>query len=327
MLAVAFSLSLVAAETACSGSTGAPGPGTGSPSGENPPRASAPAWPTPARVEHDVVTVGFGPQRLTVADGAVWVASRIGTVYRVSASDAGRRVLETGTSLIVATVMAGRLFVGDNLGSRVLVYDPSSGARTGTVRMPGPVRSVLAGLGSVWVTAGDAVVRFDPVSLRRRSVTHVGGQVAQLALADKAVVVTNRAAPEVTRLDAAGRVVGTADVGGPTIGVAVSGPRIWVLRADAAKAVVLSGARFAPAFDVDLPGVSFAAAPVGDEVWVTLFEQGTVARLSAAGRVVGQIAAGRGPFGIVSDGGRVWVANERESTLWRLSAAVATVGT
>ena len=325
-LAVACSLSLVVLVTACSGAVGPQG-GPESQVSAGGPRTSGPRWPTPVRVDHQVVSVGFGPQRLTVAGGAVWAASRIGTVYRVDSSGGGRRVVELGTPLGVATVMAGRLFVGDNRGGRVLVYDPDSGARTATVPMPGPVRAVLAALGSVWVTAGDAVVRLDPVSLRRRSLTRVGGEVAQLAVAGDAVVVTNRTAPEVTRLDQAGRVVGTADVGGPTIGVAVSGPRTWVLRTDAPKAVVVSSERFAPAYDVDLPDVSLAAAPVGDEVWVTLFDEGTIARLSAAGKVVGQVATGRGPFGIVSDGEDVWIGNERESTLWRLSADLATVGT
>jgi DNA-binding beta-propeller fold protein YncE len=242
------------------------------------------------------------------------------------ADTSSRLVADVGSSLAAVAVTHGRLFVADNRGRRVLVLDAASGARERTLRMPGPVRGVLAGLGSVWVTAGDAVVRLDPATLNRRSVTEVGGEAAQLALAGTSVLVTNRVDTHVTALDAGGAVVAVTDVHGPSIGVTVTDRQIWVLRTDSPTVTVVSRERLLPTGSLTLPGVGYDAAVVGNEVWVTVAETGTVARLSLAGAALGQLTVGRRPLGIEAGSGSVWVANEGESTLWRLSSALATVG-
>lgn len=320
------SMALVLVCTACSGGQVQPEAQAGQ--ARTPRSLSSPAWPEPADVDHDVIKVGFAPHRLSVAAGSVWVASLTGAVHKIRAEDDKARVVtEVGSSLAAAAVARGRLFVGDNRGSRVLVYDQESGEKLRILRMPGPVRGVLSALGSVWVTAGDSVVRLDPATLGRRSVTKVGGEAAQLAAAGQVVAVTNRVDFEVTGLDATGRVVGVADVGGPTIGITVTNTQIWVLRTDRPAASVLSRERFAPIGMHQLPGISYDATLVGGEVWATMADQGTVARLSPTGEVLGQFVAGRRPLGIVANGKSVWVANEGESSLWRLSADLSTVGT
>jgi hypothetical protein len=279
------------------------------------------------RVAHDVIDVGFAPHRLAVAGGALWVASYSGAVHRVGFTDeAGQLLAEVGSVVTAATVSHRRVFVGDNRGSRVLVYDQRSGRQRRGLQMPGPVRGVLSALGSVWVTAGDSLVQLDPSSLQRRSVTPVGGEVAQLAVAGKLIVVTNRTDSQVTSVNAAGRVVGVAEAGGPTIGVVVTDRQIWVLRTDRPEATILSRERFAPIGVAALPGVAYDATPVGDEVWLTLHDEDTVARVSSAGAVLGQFEVGHQPLGIVATAGNVWVANEGESSLWRIAADLATVG-
>jgi hypothetical protein len=322
---------LVFALAACSSAGAQPQPQSPSQSsqvGGPSPTSSEPDWPEPATVAHDEVTVGYGPHRLSFADGAVWVASQIGDVYRVGPDDAaGRVVAGVGSGVPAATVASGRLFAGDNRHSRVLVYDLASRVRQRSLPMPGPVRGLLSALGSIWVTAGDSVVQLDPTTLRRTSVTVVGGEAAQIAAAGDVVVITNRGIPQVTALDTAGRVVGVAEVGGPTIGVVVIETQIWALHSDRPVATRLSRERFSPIDELPLPGVSYDAAIVGQEIWATLSDEGTVARISKDGTVLGQFPVGSKPLGIASGAGWVWVANEGDSSLWRLSASLATVGT
>ena len=320
---IALGLALLTA--ACSGASQAGTSARPSSSGSGVTPSIAPSWPAATAVPHDVLSVGFAPHRVAAGAGSVWVASMTGAVNRVDGMRV-RLLAEVGSALSEATAIGGRVFVGDNRASRVLVYDERSGKRTRALPMPGPVRGVLAALDAVWVTAGDKVVRLDPRSLRRLSVTTVGGEAAQLALSGSSVVVTNRTLAEVSSLDEDGHLVGTATTVGPTIGVAVTPQQVWVLHTDQPSATVLSRERFRPVDVVELPGVGYGAATVGDEVWVTQYEDGTVARLAPSGELLGRFTVGRQPLGILAADGLVWVANQGESSLWRLSAGLATVG-
>ncbi len=282
----------------------------------------------PEPVDHTVIPVGHAPHRVTAAAGAVWVAGGTGSVHRVApGAGTARLVRDTGAQLTEVTAAAGRVFAGDNHGSRLVVLDAGTGRQLRALRMPGPVRGVLAGLGAVWVTAGSAVVRVDPTTLRVDSVTEVGGEAAQLALAGRSVIVSNRTLGTLVQLDDHGRLRGTADVDGPTIGLVVTGARIFAARSDRPGMAVLSRERFAHVGDVELPGVSYGAAAVGDEVWLTLVDQDALVRLSESGAILGLVQVGRQPLGIAAADGSVWVANEGEGSLWRLPVGTPTVGT
>ncbi len=282
----------------------------------------------PAPVDHTVIPVGHAPHRVTAAAGAVWVAGGTGSVYRVAAgAGTARLVRDTGRQLTEVTAVAGRVFAGDNRGSRLLVLDAVTGRELRALRMPGPVRGVLAGMGAVWVTAGSAVVRVDPATLRVDSVTEIGGEAAQMALSGRSVVVSNRALGTLVQLDDHGQLGGTADVDGPTIGLVVTGSRIFAARSDRPGVAMLSRERFAFVGDVELPGMSYGAAAVGDEVWLTLVDQDALVRLSDAGMVLGLVQVGRQPLGIAAAGGSVWVANEGDGSLWRMPVGAPTVGT
>ena len=279
-------------------------------------------------VDHAVIEVGFAPHRLTVADGSVWVAGGSGAVHRVAVGATRAHLVgDTKSELTAVAVSRRRVFAGDNRGSRLLVLDATTGRRLRAVLMPGPVRGVLAGLGAVWVSAGSKVVRLDPRTLAVGSATEVGGEVAQLAIADHSVLVSNRTLSTVARLDEHRRLQGTADVGGPTIGLAVTSTLVFATRSDRPAVALLSRERFAYFSDAEIPGVSFGAAVVGSEVWLTLADLESVVRLSGAGDVLGMVQVGRKPLGLAVAGGSVWVANEGESTIWRLQANAPTVGT
>jgi len=248
-----------------------------------------------------------------------------GAVHRIE----DRRVkllAEVPSGLVQAAATAGRVFVGDNKRSRVLVYDQRSGKPSKELVMPGPVRSVVVALGAVWVTAGDSVLRYNPRTLRRLSAVTVGGEAAQLAQSGSSMVATNRTIAQVSSLDRTGQLVGTATIEAPAIGVTVTPEQIWVLHANEPSLTVLSRERFRPVDVIELPGVAFGAATVGDEVWVTLFDNDSVARLAASGELLGQLTVGRQPLGIVADKDWVWVANQGESSVWRLPAGLADGG-
>ena len=247
-------LALAAVVAACSGGQGR----TSEAGGVTPAPTATPSRSAmrPAPVDHTVIPVGHAPHRVTAAAGAVWVAGGTGSVYRVApGAGTARLVRDTGVQLTEVTAAAGRVFAGDNRGSRLLVLDAGTGRELRALRMPGPVRGVLAGLGAVWVTAGSAVVRVDPATLRVDSVTEVGGEAAQMALAGRSVIVSNRALGTLVQLDDHGRLGGTADVDGPTIGLVVTGSRIFAARSDRPGMAVLSRERFAYVGDVELPGV------------------------------------------------------------------------
>ncbi len=288
----------------------------------------SPSAMRPAPVAHTVIAVGHAPHRVTVAAGAVWVAGGTGSVYRIApGAGTARLVRDTGRQLTEVTAAAGRVFAGDNRGSRLMVFDAVTGRELRALRMPGPVRGVVAGLGAVWVTAGSAVVRVDPARLRVDSVTEIGGEAAQMAFAGRSVVVSNRALGTLVQLDDHGQLGGTVDVEGPTIGLVVTGTRIFAARSDRPGMAVLSRDRFAHVGDVELPGVSYGGAVVGDEVWLTLVDQDALVRLSESGVVLGLVRVGRQPLGIAAAGGSVWVANEGDGSLWRLPVGTPTVGT
>ena len=107
----------------------------------------------------------------------------------------------------------------------------------------------------------------------------------------------------------------------------MTGARIFAARSDQAGMAVLSRERFAHVGDVDLPGVSYGAAAVGDEVWLTLVDQDALVRLSESGEALGLVQVGRQRLGIAAADGSVWVANKGEGSLWRLPVGTPTVGT
>ena len=320
-------LSLAAVLVGCS-SGGTVSPAAGAKDGATERAATSAASATPVAVDHTVIDVGFAPHRLTVADGSVWVAGGAGAVHRVAVGATRSHLVgDTKSALSAVAVSRGRVFAGDNRGSRLLVVDATTGRRLQAVQMPGPVRGVLAGLGAVWVAAGSKVVRLDPRTLAVGSVTEVGGEVAQLAIADRSVLVSNRTLSTIARLDVHGRLQGTADVGGPTIGLAVTNNLVFATRSDRPAVAMLNREHFSYFSDAELPGVSYAAAVVGSDVWLTLVDLESVVRLSGAGDVLELVQVGRRPLGLAVAGGSVWVANEGESTLWRLPANASTVGT
>ena len=152
---------------------------------EQPARAQTSSVNTPAGRVTARIPLNAEPGSVAAAEGAVWVATRDGTVLRVDpvrdeVLGAPIRFMppRRGENVTVRAG-AGGVFVLDGSGGRVTRIDPRSGRVTGRVRLGGTLDGATVADGSVWVTqtARDGLghlVRLDPGSLRTVSRTPGG---------------------------------------------------------------------------------------------------------------------------------------------------------
>lgn len=115
---------------------------------------------------------------------------------------------------------------------QLLKVDPTTNTVAGTWDLPIGAAAVRAGLGSLWVTVSDAnqLLRIDPGDPTSRTAISVGAYPRFLAVGDDAVWVMNQRDGSVSRVSAAGEVLGTTTVAPRIEGgdIAVGGGSVWV---------------------------------------------------------------------------------------------------
>jgi YVTN family beta-propeller protein len=233
------------------------------------------------------------PCEITVAFGSLWVVTQSGFVDRIDPRS-GRRTarVPVGTTSYQVMQTPGALWVSNRGDGTLTRVDPRTAKAVDTVRLRGvkPGGMAYAG-GSLWIgddTSGNSyLLRMDPETGDVSRVRSGGSRPAYLAEVDGDVWVSNSDDGTVSHLDATtGKVVATVDVGLNPVNLK-PGPdgavEVWVpddldgtvTRIDATTGTVVE------TFQVD--GGPAVVRAVGDDVWVTLFTSGQVARLTPTG--------------------------------------------
>ena len=166
------------------------------------------------------------------------------------------------------------------------------------------------------------VVAIDPRSNEASDPIEVHTGAAGIAVGGGAVWVTNRLEATVTRIDPGIRAVaetfpvGAPDMVSPEV-IAVDGDVLWVT--DGLNPVVLEvdpeGEKVL--HKLALRAIATDLAVSGDgTLWVTSYEADLVSVLDPSNlQAATTITLGRGPMGVVTDGGAVWVAESLEGAV------------
>jgi YVTN family beta-propeller protein len=229
------------------------------------------------RSVRDTITVGDTPSGIAVGASAVWVANQHdGTVSRIDPeTNAEVETIHVGNDPTAVAFGEGSVWVTNSADRTVSRIDPATGRVAGRpIKTDAVGRGIAVGAGSVWVTdeSSRKVVRIDPEANAVAETIGVGNGPTGIAFGERAVWVANSLDGTVSRIDPRRAVVtDIVPVGGGPGAVAVGRGAVWVSAEFGQRLVRI---------DPD------AADP----------------------RVVGDVAIGNRPKGVVASDDRVWVA-------------------
>jgi YVTN family beta-propeller protein len=229
------------------------------------------------RSVRQTITVGSSPSGIAVGAGAVWVANHgDGTVSRID-PETNTPVgdpITVGNDPTAVAYGEGSVWVTNSANRTLSRIDPASGRVVRTITTDAVGRGIAVGAGSVWVTdeSSRRVVRVDPETNAVAETISVGNGPTGIAFGERALWVTNSLDGTVSRIDPeSASVTALLTVGGGPGAVAVGRSAVWVSAE--------FGQRLAR-IDPD------AADP----------------------KVVGDVAIGNRPKGLVASDDGVWVA-------------------
>lgn len=220
------------------------------------------------------------PCELTHAFGALWVATQSGYLDRVDVDTGAVTHAKVGEKSYEVEPALGALWVSDRDSAQLTRVDPAT-LKTSTLPLPGthPGGLVFA-FGYLWVgddTSGSTqLMRVDPV---RRTVVKVaaGQRPAYVTATDRAVWVSNVEVGSVTRIDPRTLKGTTTRVGTSPVNLDTDGTYVWVPddQADTVSSLSPDG-RVSRTFTAPSGSGPAVVAPVGGQMWVTLFGSGDV---------------------------------------------------
>jgi streptogramin lyase len=234
----------------------------------------------PATLEVEVkATLDPTPCELTFAFGALWIVTQSGALDRYDLATGKVTHAPVGTKSYEVEPTADALWVSDRGSAQLTRVDPVT-LRTSTLPLPGtsPGGLVFA-FGALWVgddTAGATqLLKVDPRT-RRVARVPVGHRPAYVTATADHVWVSNVEDGTVSRVDPADLTQTAQKVGLSPVNLDVLGGRVWVPD-DGGDAVYELAADGTVATTYKAPGGGPAVvAPVGEDVWATLFTSGDV---------------------------------------------------
>lgn len=231
------------------------------------------------------------PCEITVAYGSLWVVTQSGYVDRINPAtgeQVARVRVGSGSYQVMAT--PGALWVSNRGDGTLTKIDPRTDKAVDTVRTPGvqPGGMVFAS-GSLWIgddtTGSRNLLRMDLDTGALEKVRSGGTRPAYLAEVDGDVWVSNYNDGSVSHIDGrTGRLVATVETGTSPVNLK-PGPagttEVWVPD-DLDNTVTRIDARSDQVIDTyQLEGGPAVVRAVGDDIWVTLFSAGAIARIPA----------------------------------------------
>ena len=263
------------------------------------------------------IPVDAAPTSVARGEGAVWVTNAAdGTVSRIDPGTRSvRDTITVGSSPSGIAVGAAAVWVANHFDATVSRIDPETNTVVGDpIAVGNDPTAVAFGEGSVWVTnsADRTVSRIDPASGRvvRTITTDAVGR--GIAVGGGSVWVTDESSRRVLRVDPETNAVAeTISVGNGPTGIAFGERGVWVAnsldgtvsRIDPKSATVTA--------IVTVPGGPGAVAVGQGAVWVSAEFGQRLARIDpdvADPKVVGDVAIGNRPKGLVAAADGVWVA-------------------
>ena len=165
---------------------------------------------------------------------------------------------------------------------QLVKIDPTSNTVAGTWNLPAGAAAVRAGLGSLWVTVSDAnqLLKIDPSDPTRQTAVSVGAYPRFLTVGGDAVWVMNQHDGSISRVSAAGTVLGTTRI----------------------------------ADRIEGGDIAFG----GGSVWVQPGGQLLVQLDPSSGEVVAEYGPRSGSGGVAADDAAVWVTAHDVDAVWRL---------
>ena len=258
------------------------------------------------------VSLGTGPTKIAVGEGAVWATSeQERSVLRIDpASKSVQRIPVEGDPSGIA-VGAGAVWVADSLDGTVMRIDPGTNRVVQTIPIGVTPSALVFARGALWVTSADdrSLNKIDPVSgyvVKRISTGALGRGIAE---GDGAVWVTDESSRSVVRIDPErGRVVQTVTVGNGPTGIAFGAGSVWVANSLDGTVTRIDPETNTMTATTDVGGGPNGIAADSDAVWVSSeFSQAIVRIDPTTGEVAKPILIGNRPKGLAVSENQVWV--------------------
>ncbi len=264
-----------------------------------------------------VIPVDAAPTSVARGEGAIWVTNAsVGTVSRIDPDT--NTVVDTipvGSSPSGVAVGAGAVWVANHFDGTVSRIDPGTNTEVDRIRVGSNPTAVAFGEGSVWVTnsADRTVSRIDPASGRvvvRAIETDAVGR--GIAVGGGSVWVTDESTRRVVRIDpVTNRVAETVSVGNGPTGIAFGERAVWVANSLDGTVSRIDPQTAAVTALLAVPGGPGAVAVGQGAVWVSAEFGQRLVRIdpdAADPKVVGKVALGNAPKGLIASDDGVWVA-------------------
>ena len=266
-------------------------------------------------IDSEIPTDG-SPTNVALGEGAIWVTnSTDGTVSRIDPlTRSVRQTIPVGDSPSGIAVGAGDVWVADHVDGTVRRIDPETNRVVDEIPVGNGSTAVAFGEGSIWVTNSSdrTVSRIDPVSghvVRTFKTDAVGRGIA---VGGGSVWVTDESSRNVTRIDhETNRVAETISVGNGPTGIAFGEQAVWVTNSIDETLSRIDPETAAVTATLPVAGGPAAVAAGGGAVWVSAEFGQRLVRIDpdpADPRVVGEVAIGNRPKGVVVAEEGVWVA-------------------
>jgi serine/threonine-protein kinase len=230
------------------------------------------------------------PCEITVAYGSLWVVTQSGYVYSVDPAT-GEQIARVRVGATSYQVMStpGAIWVSNRGDSTLTKVDPKTNKPVDTVPTPGvqPGGMVFAS-GSLWIgddtSSSNHLLRMNLDSGELTKVRSGGARPAYLAEVDGDVWVSNYGDGTVSHIDGrSGRLVATVETGTSPVNLKPGPPgtsEVWVPD-DLDNTVTRVDARSDQVIHTyQLEGGPAVVRAVGDDIWVTLFAAGALARIT-----------------------------------------------
>jgi streptogramin lyase len=230
------------------------------------------------------------PCEITVAFGSLWVVTQSGYVDRIDPRTAERLArIPVGLTSYQVVEARGSMWVSNRSDGTLTRIDPDTDKAVETVRTPGVQPGGMAfASGSLWIgddTSGNRrLLRMDTDTGETTPVRSGGSRPAYLAEVDGDVWVSNVDDGTVSHINGRnGRLVATVEVGLSPVNLKPGPPgtaAVWVPD-DLDDTVTLIDARSDQVIhSYRVGGGPAVVCAVDDDVWVTLFTAGALARIT-----------------------------------------------
>ena len=262
------------------------------------------------------IRVDAAPTGVARGEGAVWVTNtNDGTVSRIDpVTRSVRQTIAVGSSPSGIAVGAGAVWVANHFDGTVSRIDPETNDVVDTIPVGNGPAAVAFGEGSLWVTNSSdrTLSRIDPASGRVVRPIKTDAVGRGIAVGGGSVWVTDESSRSVIRVDPeTNSVAETISVGNGPTGIAFGERAVWVANSLDGTVSRIDPESSAVTDILAVAGGPGAVAAGQGAVWVSVEFGQRLVRIDPDAvdpKIVGDVAIGNRPKGVVASDDGVWVA-------------------